>query len=216
MKKEVAQELAIYLKEKYPDASCTLHFSNEFECLVAIMLSAQSTDAGVNKVTPSLFASYPTPLAMSEASISGIEKHIHALGLYHAKAKNISALSKILVSEYSSKIPTDFAKLTSLPGVGNKTAWVYMIEQCGVPAFPVDTHIARVSKRLNLAKEADDPTTISEKLRKLYPKEDWIFLHRAIIYFGRNECKAIKSLCEDCPLKGYCSFFKKTSSIKGK
>lgn len=216
MKKEVAEELRLYLEEKYPGASCTLIFHNEFECLVSIMLSAQSTDAGVNKVTPSLFREYPTPYEMSKASIKDIEKHIHALGLYHAKAKNILALSQIIVSDYGGKIPSDFAKLTSLPGVGNKTAWVYQIEQCGIPSFPVDTHISRVSQRLSLVKEGDDPTTISEKLRRLYPKEKWIFLHRAIIYFGRNECKAIKPLCENCPLKNHCSFFKKTSSIKGK
>lgn len=217
MKKSlVAEKLSQYLKKRFPDAHCTLNFRNEFECLISIMLSAQSTDEGVNKVTPQLFAAFPTPIEMGQADLKEIEKHIHSLGLYRAKAKNIKALSEILVSKYSCKIPSDFAELTSLPGVGNKTAWVYLIEQHNIPCFPVDTHIARISKRLSLAKEGDDPTSISEKLRKLFPKEDWIFLHRAIIYFGREECKAVKPHCRDCPLQDYCSFFKKTSSMIGK
>ncbi|MCR4562352.1 MAG: endonuclease III [Bacilli bacterium] len=206
-----------YLEEYYADAKCSLDYKNPFECLVAILLSAQTTDKSVNQVTPVLFSIFPTPEAMSIASIEEVENDIKAIGLYHNKAKNIIALSRRLVTDFAGKIPSDKEILTSLPGVGNKTAGVYLLEIEKVPAIPVDTHLRRVSYRLGYAKTKDmDPSLIEKKLEKAFPKEKWIYLHHALIHFGRNECHANNPDCTRCAFKGFCRYFKKNSSTKGK
>src|SRR5574344_39003 len=216
MMTEKSEAVLAHLHTAYPAAHCTLDFHNAFECLVAISLRAQTTDESVNKATPALFRDFPTPEAMAKATIPSIEKDIQSLGLYHNKAKHLKDLSGDLQGKFNGVVPLDFETLTSLSGVGTKTAGVFLLEMASRPAIPVDTHVHRVSDRLAYSKEKDEPLEVEKKLEKAFPKEEWIFLHRALIAFGRAECHAKNPACESCPLKPYCSYFKKCSSIKGK
>lgn len=206
---EITEQIQSYLDEILPDAACALVFSNPFECLCAVMLSAQTTDKSVNQVTPALFKAFPDAEALSKAKLEDVENIIKRLGLYRNKAKNLIALSTALVARYQGEVPNDKKALTSLPGVGVKTANVVLAECYGVPAIAVDTHLSRVSKRLGLAKENDDPITIESKLEKRFPKERWIKLHHQLIWFGRIQCKAISPNCKNCKLQGICRYFKK-------
>ncbi len=205
-----------YLHRHYKDAKCALDFSNDFECLIAILLSAQTTDQAVNKVTPSLFAAFKTPIDLAKANLEDIEEKIRSLGLYRNKARALKNLGIALTDNFDGKIPLDFEVLKTLPGVGSKTAGVFLLERDDRPAIPVDTHVGRVSQRLGYAKKSDNPIQIEAKLEKEFPKDEWKFLHHAIIAFGRNECKAIKPSCGRCPMKEYCSYFKKISSTTDK
>jgi endonuclease-3 len=216
MMTEKSEAVLAHLHAVYPDAKCTLDFRSAFECLVAISLSAQTTDESVNKATPALFRDFPTPAKMAEAPIPSIEKDIQSLGLYHNKAKHLKELSADLQGKFNGIVPLEFETLTSLSGVGTKTAGVFLLEMASRPAIPVDTHVHRVSDRLGYSKENDEPLEVEKKLEKSFPKEEWIFLHHALIAFGRAECHAKNPVCEACPLKPYCSYFKKCSSIKGK
>jgi len=194
------------LNQMYPDAHVELVHKNHFELLVAVVLSAQTTDVSVNKVTPKLFESYPTPLKMSEAELKDIEKIIQRIGLYRNKAKNIQALSKELVTKYNSEVPSDRKSLESLPGVGRKTANVVLSNAFGVPALAVDTHVARVSVRLGLAKKEDSVLEIEKKLNRKIPREYWTKIHHQLIFFGRYHCLAKNPKCNDCPLFDICKF----------
>lgn len=205
-----------FLEEKYKGAKTSLNFNTPFECLVAISLSAQTTDKSVNLITPSLFSKYPTPFEMAKASLHDIEELIHSIGLYHNKAKNIIALSKELVNDYNGIVPSKKEDLIKLPGVGNKTAGVFLLEAEIERAIPVDTHIKRISYRLGYSKKDEDPKNIEKRLEKIFPEDEWVFLHHALIYFGRDTCKAIKPLCENCQLHEICNYFKKTSSTTAK
>jgi endonuclease III len=216
MTAEKSEAVLAYLKKNYAGASCALHFSNAFECLVAISLSAQTTDKSVNQVTPVLFRHFPTPEAMAKASVGAIEQDIQSLGLYHNKARNLSLLSRDLQGKFAGKVPLDFDTLTTLPGVGTKTAGVFLLEMASRPAIPVDTHVHRLADRLLYSKESDEPLKVEAKLEKSFPKEEWMFLHHALIAFGRQECHAKNPECATCGLQRYCSYFKKCSSIKGK
>lgn len=206
---EKTEFIQTYLNEILPDAKCSLDFKNPFECLCAVMLSAQTTDKSVNLVTPKLFAIFPDAFAMSKASQEEVEQIIHSIGLYRNKAKNLIQLSKVLVERFDGEVPHSKAELTSLPGVGVKTANVVLAECFAIPAIAVDTHLTRVSKRLGLAKEEDDPIEIEKKLEKRFPKEKWIKLHHQMIWFGRMYCKAQSPLCQECKLQGFCKEFKK-------
>ena len=205
-----------YLYKHYEDAKCALNFGNDLECLVAILLSAQTTDESVNKVTPSLFETFKSAEDFKNASLTDIEDKIHSLGLYRNKAKSLKNLGTVLSDKYNGQIPHNFDILKTLPGVGVKTAGVFLLERGDRPAIPVDTHVTRVSQRLGYAKNSDIPIKIEAKLEKEFPKEEWKFLHHAMIIFGRKECKAIKPICSRCEMKGYCSYFKKTSSTTDK
>lgn len=200
-------EIASYLNELYPDAHCELNYDSIFHLLIAVMLSAQTTDISVNKVTPKLFEKYPTPLDLMHADISEVETLIRAIGLYKNKAKNIIATSKELVERFNSSVPSTMEELTSLPGVGRKTANVVLVEGFKIPAFPVDTHVERVSKRLGIAKQLDSVETVERKIRKIYKKEQYGLLHHQFIFFGRYFCKAIKPNCQECRFLNRC--FKK-------
>ena len=200
-------EIASYLNELYPDAHCELNYDSIFHLLIAVMLSAQTTDNSVNKVTPVLFEKYVTPIDLANANIEDVENIIRSIGLYKNKAKNIIATSKILVEKYNSIVPNTMEELTSLPGVGRKTANVLLVEGFKIPAFPVDTHVERVSKRLGIAKQNDSVETVEKKIRKIYPKEQYGLLHHQFIFFGRYFCKAISPNCKDCRFLGRC--FKK-------
>lgn len=203
-------EIASYLNELYPDAHCELNYDSIFHLLIAVMLSAQTTDISVNKVTPKLFEKYPTPLDLMNADISEVENLIRAIGLYKNKAKNIIATSKELVERFNSSVPSTMEELTSLPGVGRKTANVVLVEGFKIPAFPVDTHVERVSKRLGIAKQLDSVETVERKIKKIYKKEQYGLLHHQFIFFGRYFCKAIKPNCQECRFLNRC--FKKIKS----
>lgn len=209
-------EFVSYLRRLFPDPGCALHFSNPFECLCAVMLSAQTTDASVNKVTPELFRKYPDAFALSKADIHDVENIIHSIGLYHAKAKNLLGLSKTLAERYDGVVPSDKKLMRELPGVGVKTSNVVGAICFGIPAIAVDTHVARVSKRLGYAHDEDTPEQIEAKLEKRFPEEIHIPLHYQMILFGREVCHAVKPECGRCELTSRCRYFKKASSIKGR
>ena len=191
----------------YKDAKCGLNYRNIFELIVAVSLSAQTTDISVNKVTPKLFEKYPTPLDLAGANVEDVEGIIHSLGLYKNKAKNLILLSKELVEHYNGEVPSSLEKLQELSGVGYKTASVVLVEGFKIPAFPVDTHISRITKRIGLVKESLNPTQISISLMKLYDKSLYHKLHHQMIYLGRYTCKSIKPLCNECLMKDICKYY---------
>ena len=195
------------LDKLYPNAKCELNHSSHFQLLVAVVLSAQTTDIKVNSVTAELFKKYPNALALSKAKLSDVERIIKPLGLYHNKAVNIIALSKVLTEKYNGKVINDREILESLPGVGRKTCNVVLSNCFNEPAFAVDTHVSRVSKRLKIADEDDNVSQIEEKLMNKFPRDSWCKLHHQFIFFGRYKCKAINPDCNDCPFKKVCTYF---------
>lgn len=205
------------LASLYQDAKCTLNFSSPFQCVIAVSLSAQTTDEKVNEVTPALFKRFPTPESLSLALPSEVEPYIKSLGLYRNKAANLVGMAKALVQRYSGEVPNTLEQLTSLPGVGVKTASVVLAECFNVPAFPVDTHISRISKRLGYAKVSDSPEAIMGKLKKRFKKDEWVKLHHRLIAFGRAICHAQNPECGICPFSGKgCKYQSKCSMTKGK
>ena len=202
-----------YIAEKldimYPDAHCELNYTTIFELLIAVMLSAQTTDVSVNKVTPKLFAKFNTPESLSAASLEDVENCIRTLGLYKNKSKNLIEMSKVLLDKFNGVVPSNKEELLTLPGVGIKTASVVLIEGYKIPAFPVDTHVERISKRLGIAKKSDTAVDVMNKLMKKYPKNMWGKLHHQMIFFGRYTCIARKPKCEECLLKEKCHEFPK-------
>ena len=193
------------LESLFPNAKCELKHRSNFQLLVAVVLSAQTTDDKVNSVTSILFEKYPNAEELSKAKLEDIEKIIKPIGLYHNKAVNIINLSKILCEKYNGKVLNDRQILESLPGVGRKTCNVVLSNCFNVPAFAVDTHVSRVSKRLGIANIDDDPNKIEEKLMNYFPKDMWGKLHHQFIFFGRYKCKSLKPDCSDCPLKKICT-----------
>ena len=204
------------LARLFPGAKAELVFHNPFECLCCVMISAQTTDASVNKVTPALFGKYPDAFALAKADVEDVEATIHSIGLYRNKAKNLVALAKELVEKYDGKLPEDKEKLKLLPGVGIKTANVVAGECFGIPAIAVDTHVARVSKRLGYANEDASPEQIEKILEGFVPEELQIKMHHRLIFFGRRICHAKGPECERCPFTATCTYFKKTSSKTGR
>ncbi|MEN2981846.1 MAG: endonuclease III [Thermus sp.] len=200
-----ARALAILeaLKAAYPGARTELRHENPFQLLVATVLSAQATDKSVNEATPALFARFPTPEALAAASPEAVEPYIRRIGLYKTKAKNLVALARRLVAEHGGEVPRDKKALMALPGVGWKTATVVLGAAFRVPGIAVDTHVARVSRRLGLSL-AKRPEKVGAELEALFPKEDWVFLHHALVLHGRYVCTARKPRCRDCPLAPYC------------
>jgi len=192
------------LNNLYPNAKCELNHSNNFELLIAVVLSAQTTDERVNLVTPKLFKKYKNAHALSKANLKDVEDLIRSIGLYHNKAKNIIALSKELDEKYNGIVPSNRKDLESLSGVGRKTCNVILSNCFDVPAFAVDTHVSRVSKRLKIAKKDDSVEIIEKKLMKFFPEDSWIKLHHQFIFFGRYKCKAIKPDCSECPFIKIC------------
>lgn len=188
----------------YPNAKGELDHDSSFQYLVAVILSAQATDASVNKVTPVLFAAYPTAEELAEASLESVMDKIRKIGLYKNKAKNIIKTSQILVSDYNGDIPKTIEELVTLPGVGKKTANVVAGDMFGVPAIAVDTHVERVAKRLRICKQSASVTEVEEVLMKKIPKDRWIEAHHTIILFGRYHCVARRPKCESCPLLDMC------------
>lgn len=209
-------DVIAFMAKRFPDAKCALVFSNPYECVCAVMLSAQTTDKSVNLVTPKLFKTYPNPSSLAKANLEEVETIIKSLGLYKNKAENLIAMAKVLVDEYGGEVPSRKEDLVSLPGVGVKTANVVGAECFGTAAIAVDTHVSRVASRLGYAKEGTDPVKIEGILEKRFPKESHIKLHHQLIWFGREICHARKPDCPSCELGCHCLYFKKASSKTGK
>ena len=193
-----------YLDELFPNPKCELNYNNDYELLIAICLSAQTTDKRVNEVTKVLFEKYPKLEDIKNADVKDLEQIIRPLGSFHKKSCYVKELSTIIVDKYSSIVPTARTDLESLPGVGRKTVNVFLGEFYNYPAIAVDTHVERVSKRLRIAKKDSNVKEVEEKLMKFYPKKEWAKRHLQMVLFGRYYCKAIKPLCENCKLKEYC------------
>jgi len=192
----------------YPDAHCELNHQNSFELLIATVLSAQTTDVRVNMVTPELFKKYPDAFSLSKAKLKDVEKIIKSIGLYHNKSINIIKLANDLVLKHDGLVPDNRSDLEALAGVGRKTANIVLNNCFNYPAFAVDTHVSRVSKRLDIADQDDDVLLIEEKLMDLFPKNKWGKLHHQFIFFGRYKCKASNPDCLDCPFKDkYCKVY---------
>ena len=170
------------LEAMFPNAKAELDFTNNFELLVAVVLSAQTTDVAVNKVTPTLFKSYPNPNVLSNAKQEDVENHIKSIGLYRNKAKHLIGLSKKIVEEHNGIVPNTRKELEALPGVGRKTANVVLANAFGIPTLAVDTHVQRVSIRLGLAKKNASPLQVENSLYKIFPKDTWIKLHHQLIF----------------------------------
>lgn len=188
----------------FPDAHCELEHRNPFELAVAVVLSAQATDASVNRVTPALFEKYPTCYKMAEAKVEDIEECIHSIGLYRNKAKSIHAMAVKLKEDFNGEMPQTMEELITLPGVGRKSANVILSVCFDVPALAVDTHVERISKRLGLAFKNDDVFTVEKKLMKKIPREKWSHTHHLMIFFGRYFCKAKNPQCKECSLIDLC------------
>lgn len=200
------------LAKTYPDAECALHHRNAWELLVATILSAQCTDARVNQVTPSLFRKFPTPAAFAEASLPAIEEEIRSTGFYHNKAKSLSGAARKLVAEYQGKVPKSMDQLLTLPGVARKTANVVLGVAYGIAdGVVVDTHVLRVTRRLELT-AATEPKTVEQDLMRVVPRDRWIQFAHQIIYHGRQVCVARKPHCIDCTLEPLCNSSDKTWS----
>ena len=198
-----------YLDKLYPDAKCELNYNKDYELLLATVLSAQTTDKRVNKVTSILFKKYPSIKSMSEASISDIEDIIREIGTFRRKAIYIHEITTKLVNDGYDCIPNDRKYIESLPGVGHKTANVFLSNVYDEPAIAVDTHVTRVSKRLGLANKNDDVDKIEKKLMKRIPKDRWSKTHHQLVLFGRYHCKAINPDCKRCELKELCKYIKR-------
>ena len=193
------------LAEVYPGATTELHYRTPFELLVATMLSAQSTDARVNMVTPNLFARYPDSVALAGAAASDVEAIIVSTGFFRQKAKAILTTARLLVEHHGGQVPADMAALTALPGVGRKTANVVLGHALGVPGLPVDRHVLRVTNRIGIA-EGDDPVEVESQLCARLPADHWTLASDVLILHGRRVCKP-KPLCDQCPLTPDCRFY---------
>ena len=191
------------LLKEYPQAQCALDYDSEYHLLVAVMLSAQTTDVSVNKVTPKLFELAPDAFAMCRLSQGELEELIRQIGLYRNKAKNILAMSRVLCDEYEGRVPGAYEKLIAPPGVGRKTANVVLAEAFGEQRIAVDTHVFRLANRIGLVKESDVVKT-EEALMKALPKETWVKMHHALIFHGRNCCTARNPRCSECCIAEYC------------
>ena len=191
------------LDKLFPNAKCGLNYSNLFELLVSVVLSAQTTDVAVNKVIPTLFSKYSDAFKLAKAKEEDIKKIIAPIGLSNSKAKNIVALSKELVERFNGAIPNTITDLESLPGVGHKTASVVMVEGYKIPAMPVDTHIYRIANRLGIS-NSDNVKGVEEDLKEFFDKSTWCHLHHLLIAFGRNICTAKKPKCDECPFSDIC------------
>lgn len=204
------KEILELLDKAHPNAHCELHHKTPFQLLVATMLSAQSTDKTVNKVTDKLFVKYPALSSFLELDQDTLEMEIKEIGLYRNKAKNILAMCKELIMRFNGEVPQNMDDLVSLPGVGRKTANVVMSNAFGIPAIAVDTHVFRVSNRIGLASSNNVEET-EEQLMKNIPREKWSKAHHWLIWHGRRICDARKPKCEICTVNELCRHFAEKS-----
>ncbi len=213
MKKNVKEVLALLDQEYGTDYVCYLHHENAWQLLIATMLSAQCTDARVNVVTEDLFQKYSTIEAFAKANLKELEQDIHSTGFYRNKAKNIIACCNKLVQEFHGEVPSTIEELTSLPGVGRKTANVIRGNIFHEPSIVVDTHVKRISGKLGFTKE-EDPVKIEFDLMKVLPKDHWILFNIHIIRLGRTICKAPTPHCAECFLTSQCADYQKRMKKK--
>jgi endonuclease-3 len=192
------------LKKTYPDATIALHFTNPLELLIATILSAQCTDVRVNMVTPELFRKYKSAADWANADLKQIEQDIRTCGFYHNKAVSIQGAARRIAEEYGGRVPHTMEELTTLPGVGRKTANVVLGNAFGIPAIACDTHVLRLSRRLQLSQHADDPVKLEFDLADIVPKKDWTLFSHLLIFHGRRICVARKPNCPACPIAPSC------------
>lgn len=198
------QEIFDYLDTLIPNPKCELNFNCDYELLIAVVLSAQTTDKRVNEVTKVLFTKYPTLEDINKADISSIKEIIKSIGTFNKKAVFVKEIAKTLLEKYDGVVPRTHEELEVIPGVGHKSAHVVLGVLYNIPTFAVDTHVERVSKRLGLASAKDDVIQVEKKLMKKVPKDRWIRTHHQFILFGRYYCKAVKPSCDNCRLKNIC------------
>ena len=192
-----------YLCELFPNPKCELNYDNDYQLLIAIVLSAQTTDKNVNRVTSVLFKKYNSLEKLSSASVDELYSILRPIG-FKKKSEYVKEISTILLNEYNGVVPDKKELLKKLPGVGGKTANVFLSEYYNYPYIAVDTHVERVSKRLGLAYKNDNVVQVEKKLMKKFPKDMWAKLHLQLVLFGRYHCKAIKPECRDCKLRDVC------------
>lgn len=198
-----------YLDYLFPEPKCELNYKTDYELLIAIMLSAQSTDKRVNSVTPVIFEKYSTLKALKEAKLEDLEVIIRPVGSYRKKSLYTKEIARRLVDEFDGVVPTDREVLESFPGIGRKTVNVFLSEFYNYPAIAVDTHVERVSKRLGLINNKATPVDVEKKLEKMFEKDIHIKLHHQLIHFGRYHCLARNPQCANCKLVTFCKYFKK-------
>lgn len=197
-----------YLDELYPNAYCELNYTKDYELLIAIVLSAQTTDKRVNKVTPVLFSKYQNLEELAKAPLEDIENIIREIGTFKKKSVFVKKIAEALVKDCNGVVPNDREYLEKLPGVGRKTANVFLAECYKVPAIAVDTHVERVSKRLKICKKSATVNEVEKVLMKKIPRDRWIKTHHQLIFFGRYHCKAMRPDCDNCKLCDKCRYYK--------
>ena len=203
---EKVPEIIAILKERYPQALCALQYDRDYELMIAVRLSAQCTDARVNKITPALFARFPTLDAFADADITEVEQYVRSCGFYKHKARDIVLACRMLRDEYGRRVPDSMEALLRLPGVGRKTANLLLGDIYGRPAVVCDTHCIRIANRLGLA-QGKEPEKVERQLRAILPPEESSdFCHR-IVLFGREVCTARAPHCDACPLRAFCTAF---------
>ncbi|MFA6661841.1 MAG: endonuclease III [Bacilli bacterium] len=203
-----AKKIYAELSDLFPNAHCALNYHSLFQLVVAVSLSAQTTDQRVNMVTEPLFAKYPTSIDLSKADVKDVEEIIRSLGLAKTKARNIISLSKTLEYEFGGEVPSDIILLKRLAGVGQKTANVVLSEGFHIPSIAVDTHVKRVANRLGLA-HSSDPLIVEKELKDIFLESEWSILHHRMIFFGRQICHAKNPDCLNCPFIDICVYDKK-------
>jgi endonuclease-3 len=201
------------LKKAYPDAKCGLVFNTPLQLLISTILSAQATDKSVNKVTEELYMQYPDLDSLLTLSHEEIAQKIKQIGLYRTKSKNIYNMLRVLKNKYKGKVPKNMDDLMSLPGVGRKTASVVLAEAFNIPAFPVDTHVFRITRRIGIAKE-NTADKVSDEMMKKLPKYKWHLMHHLLITHGRTTCTAKSPKCTICNVNEICTYYKKVVKEK--
>lgn len=207
--KEEVKIILDEIEKLFPNASCELVYHNIYELIVAVSLSAQTTDKAVNLVTPALFKKYPDVYQLAQASPNDVQMYIRTIGLSNNKSKNIVSMAKLVVEKYNGIIPNRQMDLESLPGVGRKTANVILTEGYHIPRIPVDTHVERVSKRLGIVQNDASVVQVEEMLMSLIEEERWHKAHHLLLFMGRYKCLARNPKCEDCFYKEKCTYHKK-------
>lgn len=199
-----------YLDELFENPKCELNYNNDYQLLIAIVLSAQTTDKRVNSVTKVLFDKYKSLESLSKADITDLENILRPLGSFRKKALYVKDIATTLVTKYEGKVPVKRKELEAMPGVGRKTVNVFLGEFYNVPLIAVDTHVERVSKRLGLAKDDDNVREVEEKLKRKFRREVWAKIHLQLVLFGRYHCKAINPNCDGCKLNSICKYKKRS------
>lgn len=206
--RERLKKILAIIGDMYPEARGELEWETPFQLLIAVILSAQTTDKAVNKVTPNLWKHYPEIEDLAKANLVDVEECLRTIGLYKNKARNIIKTARVILQDFDGQVPKTHKELETLPGVGRKTANVVLAEVYGIPSIAVDTHVSRIAKRLNISTPDADVKEIEEDLMKKIPKKDWILTHHRLIFFGRYHCLAKKPKCDICPVQAYCKYYK--------